>query len=91
MTANDYIQQKFQTFGIQLSEADLLDIVEDAGLENGDVERDASNKVRVSVAMAKFIPSLLLRPVSMGEGEFQSLGILTESNPIISFCANNMD
>ena len=57
MTANDYIQQKFQTFGIQLSEADLLD-----------VERDASNKVRVSVAMAKFIPSLLLRPVSMGEG-----------------------
>ena len=68
MTANDYIQQKFQTFGIQLSEADLLDIVEDAGLENGDVERDASNKVRVSVAMANFIPSLLLRPVSMGEG-----------------------
>ena len=66
MTANDYIQQKFQTFGIQLSEADLLDIVEDAGLENGDVERDASNKVRVSVA--KFIPSLLLQPVSMGEG-----------------------
>ena len=68
MTVNDYILQKFQTFGIQLSEADLLDIVEDAGLENGDVERDASNKVRVSVAMAKFIPSLLLRPVSMGEG-----------------------
>ena len=70
MTANDYIQQKFQTFGIQLSEADLLDIVEDAGLENGDVERDASNKVRVSVAMAKFIPSLLLRATSIGESGF---------------------
>ena len=26
MTVNDYIQQKFQTFGIQLSEADLLDM-----------------------------------------------------------------
>ena len=70
MTANDYIQQKFQTFGIQLSEADLLDIVEDAGLENGDVERDASNKVRVSVAMAKFIPSLLLRATSISESGF---------------------
>lgn len=68
MTVKDYIRERFQTFGIQLSEADLLDIVEDAGLENGDIERDASNKVCVSVAMAKFIPSLLLRAQSMSEG-----------------------
>lgn len=67
---NDYIQQKFQTFGIQLSEADLLDIVEDAGLEEGDVERDASNKACVSVAIAKFIPSLLLRATSISESGF---------------------
>ena len=26
MTVNDYISQKFQTFGINLSEADLLEI-----------------------------------------------------------------
>ena len=70
MTVNDYIQQKFQTFGIQLSEADLLDIVEDAGLKNGSVERDVSNKARVSVAIAKFIPSLLLRATSISESGF---------------------
>lgn len=70
MTVNEYIRQKFQTFGIQLSEADLLDIIEDAELENGDIERDASNKIRVSVAMAKFIPSLLLRATSISESGF---------------------
>lgn len=70
MTVNDYIQKKFQSFGIQLSEADLLDIVEDAGLDNGEVERDASNRTRVSVAIAKFIPSLLLRATSISESGF---------------------
>lgn len=89
MTVNGYIQQKFQTFGIQVSEADLLDMCLKSKI-SGEDEMNEHCYVRVSVAIAKFILSLL-RPVSMGEGEFQSLGILTESNPIISFCANNMD
>ena len=52
MTVNDYISQKFQTFGINLSEADLLKIG------------------RVSVAMAQFIRSLLLRATSISENGF---------------------
>ncbi len=70
MTVNEYISQKFQTFGIQLSEADLLDIVEDAGLDTGEVERGASNRTCVSVAIAKFIPSLLLHATSISESGF---------------------
>ena len=70
MTVNEYISQKFQSFGINLSEADLFDIVEGAGLENGEIERDKSNKARISVAIAKFIPSLLLRATSISESGF---------------------
>lgn len=69
MTVNDYIQQKFQSFGIQLPKADLLDIVEDAGIKDGEVERDSSNKVCICMAMAKFVPSLLLRATSISEGD----------------------
>lgn len=69
MTVKEYISDKFQTFGIQLSEADLLDISLNAkkGLED-EVSQD--NIVSVSVAMARFIPSLLLRATSIGESGF---------------------
>lgn len=67
MIVNDYIQQKFQTFGIQLSEADLLEISLNSNIR-GEDEMNQDCYVRVSVAIAKFIPSLLLRPTSMGEG-----------------------
>ena len=67
MTVNGYIQQKFQTFGIQVSEADLLDMCLKSKI-SGEDEMNEHCYVRVSVAIAKFIPSLLLRPVSMGEG-----------------------
>lgn len=69
MTVNDYIQQKFQTFGIQLSEADLLDMCLTLKISGEDeMNEDCYN--RVSVAMAKFIPSLLLRATSIGESGF---------------------
>ena len=58
MTVNDYISQKFQTFGINLSEADLLEISLSSEI-SGEDEMDQSNIGFVSVAMAKFIPSLL--------------------------------
>lgn len=66
MTVNDYIQQKFQTFGIQLSEADLLDMCLDSKI-SGEDEMNQDCYDRVSVAIAKFIPSLLLRATSISE------------------------
>lgn len=68
MTVNDYISQKFQTFGINLSEADLLEISLSSGI-SGEDEMDQSNIGLVSVAMAEFIPSLLLRANSKSVSE----------------------
>lgn len=69
MTVNDYIQQKFQTFGIQLSEADLLDMCLNSKI-SGEDEMNEDCYTRVSVAIAKFIPSLLLRATSISESGF---------------------
>ncbi|CAG9884405.1 DUF6706 family protein [Bacteroides ovatus] len=69
MTAKDYITQKFQTFGIQLSEADLLDMCLNSKII-GEDEMNEDCYDRVSVAIAKFIPSLLLRATSIGESGF---------------------
>ena len=62
MTVNDYISQKFQTFGINLSEADLLEISLSSMI--------TSNIGLISVSMAEFIPSLLLRATSISENGF---------------------
>ena len=69
MTVNDYISQKFQTFGINLSEADLLEISLSSEV-SGEDEMGPSNIGLVSVSMAKFIPSLLLRATSISESGF---------------------
>lgn len=69
MTVNEYISQKFQTFGIQLSEADLLDMCLNANI-SGEDEMNQDCYDRVSVAIAKFIPSLLLRATSISESGF---------------------
>lgn len=69
MIVNDYIQQKFQTFGIQLSEADLLEISLNSNIR-GEGEMNQDCYVRVSVAIAKFVPSLLLRATSISESGF---------------------
>nr|WP_320058784.1 DUF6706 family protein [uncultured Bacteroides sp.] len=65
MIIGDYIKLKFQTFGIRLSEADLLDI--SLGL---DEEVTTDNKLKVDVAIARFVPSLLLRAQSISESGF---------------------
>ncbi len=70
MTVKEYISQKFQSFGISVSDADILDMAESAGLESVNDERNADNKLQVSVAVAKFIPSLLLRATSVSESGF---------------------
>lgn len=69
MSIKEYISSKFQSFGIQLSEADLLDMSLNAKKELDD-EVSQDNIVSVSVAMARFIPSLLLRATSIGESGF---------------------
>lgn len=69
MTIKDYIQQKFQSFGIQVSEADLLEMC--LSMEkSGEDEMNQSSLGPVSVAMAKFIPSLLLCASSVSESGF---------------------
>lgn len=69
MKVADYIKGKFQTFGITVSEADLLEISLSSEI-SGEDEMDQSNIGLVSVAMAKFIPSLLLRATSISENGF---------------------
>ena len=69
MTVADYIKGKFQTFGITVSEADILELSLSSGI-SGEDEMDPSNIGLVSVAMAKFIPSLLLRATSISENGF---------------------
>ncbi len=64
MTISDYIKKKFQSFGIGMSEADLMDV----WIDGGDNDLTSSNKKDVEIAMASFIPQLLMRPTSIKEG-----------------------
>ena len=69
MNVKEYISSKFQSFGIQVSEADLLDMSLNAKVAiDDDVMSD--NVDSISVAIARFIPSLLLRPTSINESGF---------------------
>lgn len=69
MIVKDYIQQRFQSFGISLSEADLYDMCVKANIGMDDVI-DPDSHPRINVAVARFIPSLLLRPTSVNESGF---------------------
>ncbi|MES5167982.1 DUF6706 family protein [Prevotella melaninogenica] len=69
MNVRQYISSKFQSFGIQVSEADLLDMSLNARVNiEDDVDADVIDNI--SVAIARFIPSLLLRPTSINESGF---------------------
>lgn len=69
MNVRKYISDKFQSFGIQVSDADLLDMSLNAKVAiDDDVMSD--NVDSISVAIARFIPSLLLRPSSINESGF---------------------
>ena len=69
MNVREYISSKFQSFGIQLSEADLLDMSLNAKMDiDDDVTADGLDAI--SVAIARFIPSLLLRATSISESGF---------------------
>ena len=69
MNVREYISDKFQSFGIQVSEADLLDMSLNARMDiDDDVTADGLDAI--SVAIARFIPSLLLRATSISESGF---------------------
>lgn len=69
MIVREYISSKFQSFGIQVSEADLLDMSLNARVNiEDDVDADVIDNI--SVAIAQFIPSILLRPTSINESGF---------------------
>ncbi len=67
MTVREYISSKFQSFGIQVSEADLLDMSLNANVSPDD---EVTSTGAISVAIANFIPSLLLRATSISESGF---------------------
>ena len=67
MTVREYISDKFQSFGIQVSEADLLDMSLGANVSPDD---EVTSTGAISVAIARFIPSLLLRATSISESGF---------------------
>lgn len=69
MTVKEYILQKFHVFGINLSEADLLDVYLASGI-NGEDEINETIHNHVEVSIVKFIPSLLLRATSIDESGF---------------------
>lgn len=69
MNVRKYISDKFQSFGIQVSEADLLDMSLNAKMDvDDDVTADGLDAISVSIA--RFIPSLLLRATSISESGF---------------------
>lgn len=68
MTIQEHIEQRFQTFGIELSGADILDISLGSGY-GVDEAVSPDNINPVTVAIVKFIPDLLLRYSSFSEGD----------------------
>ena len=69
MKIADYITQKIGSFGIELSEADLVDITLNSSISlESEIAQDNINEV--NKAIAEFIPSLLARPTSVNESGF---------------------
>jgi hypothetical protein len=69
MILKDYITEKLSTFGIQVSDADLLDMQFYSGLDEGE-ELNADNINLVNIGLIDFIPQLLLKATSVSENGF---------------------
>ncbi len=61
MKAKDYLNQKFASVGLMLTDADLLDL----GVNADD---EVTNSEDLYKKFIQFLPTLLLRPVSVSEG-----------------------
>lgn len=69
MVVSDYIRQKFQTYGVSLTEADMLEVVMNGKVNEAD-EVCNDNITSLSVGIALFIPSLLMRATAVSENGF---------------------
>lgn len=67
MKATQFITQKLGSFGISVSEADLLEVKQRAGLSY-DSEATEENMPSIAYGMSILIPQLLARPKSISEG-----------------------
>ena len=69
MKVGEYITSKFQSFGINVSEADLIGMLNGTDFNaDSEVSEEAVNVA--NIAMAEFVPSLLLRATSVNESGF---------------------
>ena len=66
MTIREYITSKFQSFGISVSEADLIDMLNDTDYALTDEATGYALNV-ANIGMTKFIPSILLHAKSISE------------------------
>lgn len=69
MTIREYISGKFQQFGISLSDADFIGMLDSTDFSEGNECTGDSLNV-ANIAIAEFIPSLLLRATSVSENGF---------------------
>lgn len=68
MIIQEYITQKFQIFGIDMPESEILDLSLCSQL-NKDDEVTQDNHLAVTVAIVQYIPNLLLRASSFTENK----------------------
>ena len=69
MTIREYITDKFQSFGINVSEADLVDMLNDTDFNSSDeASGDALNVA--NIAITKYSLYLLCHPTSINESGF---------------------
>lgn len=70
MTIGEYITGRFQTFGVSLSEADLLDITLSSPDISLETEITKENQQQVLRAITGLIPAILAMPESVNENGF---------------------
>ena len=68
MNVLESIRSQFGDFGVKLSEATLLGIIDDKTGLDADAEVTKSNRKQVAIAIVRSIPRILLMPQSVSEG-----------------------
>jgi len=64
MKVREFIRDRLQMFGIRLSDVELISIWDE------DTDYTSAIKIKVEVAIVRFIPELLLRAASISESGF---------------------
>lgn len=90
MTVKDYITQKCSTFGIQVSDADILDMNITSGLDDSE-EVNGDNINLINLGFIEFIPQLLLRATSISESGFSMSWNIEGIKSFYSMLCNKYD